>query len=309
MNIWPSQFLLKALNKDFLFMSKTFFIKLLLSVSSLYSSLLLAEQTSLLDSNPNIDTTANSQEIKNKEELFPNPFLNKTNKPIKKEELYAFLKGEFPIDTPSKASHLLEIGLEYPINFGVHLRYIISKNVYSRLGLSFMPRFFLNSFEKLSSSLGYLNAEEAKLISKTFENSMYVDFRLAWAPHLQNPSIMGGPYLELGLSGMFFGNGKLEGAQLKKVITDERFEELQKYSIKTNAFNATVHAGYQIPFEKIKLNFEVGLIKILDTHILSVTTVDAPNLLSANQKQKFKRFLRKKGWIFPTVSAWISFSF
>lgn len=204
-------------------------------------------------------------------------------------------------------SRFLEFGLEYPINFGMHLRYLVNENIYARFGFGFMPGFFLDSFEKLSPSFGYLNEEEAALISKTFENSMYLDFRLAWSPYLKKAG--GGPYLELGLSGMLYGKGELKGTDLNKVIANDSFDESKDYSAKTNTYNATVHVGYQIPFEKIKLNVEVGLIKILDSKVLSETSTRAPTALDDSQKESFKKFLKKKGWIFPTVSGWISFPF
>ena len=201
----------------------------------------------------------------------------------------------------------LEFGLEYPTNFGVHLRYLLTHNVYAHFGLGFMPEFFLNSFEQFSPSLGHLNEEEAKIISDTFKNSLYLDFRLAWAPYLKK--FRGGPYLELGASGIFFGSGELQGSTLSKALPHTEFDELTKYSAKTNSYNATVHIGYQIPFEKVKLNIEVGVIKIIKTDIMDVKTLLAPKLLSTKQKKSFQNFLEKKGWIFPTVSGWISFSF
>ena len=305
-------------------MNKKILLKTLLFTVSFYGLSLSAEPGDLYGLNLDTPVMGNSQKTKIQKERFPPtlPFLpeestfkssglslkNKTQE-AEEKEFYAFLKGEFQIDTPSNTSHFLELGLEYPVNFGVHLRYFVAKTIYSRLGISFMPKFFLDSFEKLSPALGYLNEEESRLISDTFENSMYLDFRMAWIPYAQEPINQGGPYLELGLSGIFFGSGELKGSHLRKVITAGQFEELKNYSVKTNAYNATIHAGYQIPLDKMKLNVEVGLIKILDAKVLSVKTVNAPLLLSKEQKQKFKKFLREKGWMFPTVSAWISFSF
>ena len=67
--------------------------------------------------------------------------------------------------------------------------------------------------------------------------------------------------------------------------------------------------GYQIPFEKMKLNFEIGLIKIFYTELLKETSIDFPELLSDSQQKDFQNFLETKGWIFPTFSGWISFAF
>ena len=231
-----------------------------------------------------------------------------SNKTKKHKESDAFLERKTLAEGVSNNSNrFLELGLEYPINFGIHLKYLFSSSAYARLGLGFMPSFFLDSFQKLSPSFGYLNEEEAKLISDTFQNSMYIDFRLAWSPYVKESG--GGPYLEVGLSRILYGKGELKGSHLSKVITDNSFDELASYSAKTNTYNATAHIGYQIPFEKVKLNIEVGLIKILHTDILSETSSVASKLLTEQQKQSFKNFLKKKGWIFPTISGWISFSF
>ena len=206
-------------------------------------------------------------------------------------------KGDSKTDT--------EFGLEYPTSFGLNLRYLLTDSVYVRFGLGFMSEFFLESFEKIADSFGYLKEEEAKLLSDTLQNSMYMDFRLAWAPYLKSQG--GGPYLELGFSHSLFGKGELNSVNLSHVLDDNSFG-VEKYSAKTNTYNANFHVGYQIPFEKMKLNFEIGLIKILYTELLDVTSKTAPNTFSDSQKKKFQAFLKKKGWI-PTFSSWISFAF
>lgn len=205
------------------------------------------------------------------------------------------------------SEQFFEIGLEYPTNFGIHLRYLLNQNIYSHFGMGFMPKIFLNSFKYVTSFLGYLTEEEAKIISNTFENSLHLDFRLAWLPYLNE--FKGGPYLEFGVSGIFLGSGKLQGSLLSKVFPNTDFNELKTYSSKTNSYNATVHIGYQIPFEVVNLNIEIGVIKFLRTNILNVSTVQAPDLFTKKQKEVFQHFLKEKGWIFPTISAWLSFSF
>ena len=204
-------------------------------------------------------------------------------------------------------SRFLEFGLEYPINFGLHLKYRLDESLYTRLGLGFMPRFFLSSFKSLSSSFGYLSEEEAKLISDAFENSLYIDFRLTWAPYLELSG--GGPYMGLGLSRILYGKGELKGSDLNKALPGT-FDTLSKYSAKANTFNITAHIGYQIPFEKVKMNVELGLIKISHADILSKKKpLTADRFFDSRQKEKFKQFLKRRGWIFPTVSAWLSFGF
>ena len=222
--------------------------------------------------------------------------------PVTKEET-----GEISTDPPGNDSRFLEFGLEYPINFGLHLKYQFGDSFYARMGLGFMHGFFLDSFERLSPSFGWLNQEEAKLISDTFENSLYLDFRLAWSPYFKESG--GGPYLELGLSRLLYGKGKLTGINLIKATSSNSFEESASYLAKTNTYNATFHIGYQIPLEKLKLNIEVGLIRILTASIVSEPPLTAEKLFNEKQEIRFKKFLKDKGWIFPTVSGWISFAF
>ena len=205
------------------------------------------------------------------------------------------------------SNRFLEFGLEYPTSFGVNLRYLLTESIYARFGIGFMSEFFLNSFEKIADTFGYLSEEEAKLLSDTLKNSIYLDFRLAWAPYLKSEG--GGPYLELGLSHSRYGKGELKGLNLSQVLNDDSIDATLNYSAKTNTYNASFHVGYQIPFEKVKLNFEIGLIKIFKTELLDETSIDFPELLSESQQANFQDFLETKGWIFPTFSGWISFAF
>ena len=205
------------------------------------------------------------------------------------------------------SKRFLEVGLEYPTSFGVNLRYLLTDSVYARFGLGFMSEFLLNSFEKIADSFGYLNQEEAKLLSDTLKNSLYLDFRLAWAPYLKAEG--GGPYLELGLSHSRSGKGGSRGITLNQVLEDDSFDETKRYSLRANTYNFNFHVGYQIPIEKVRLNFEIGLIKILRTELLGETSIDYPENLSGSQKNRFQDFLETKGWVFPTFSGWIGFAF
>ena len=205
--------------------------------------------------------------------------------------------------------NFFETGLEYPLNFGLHFKYFAGPDFYTRLGFGFIPGFFLKSFESLVPSFGILREQEARLISNTLKNSLYTDLRIGWSAYAEESQ--GGPYLELGLSGIFYGNGNLRGSSLNQALNLSSFEESKTYSIKTRSFNGSVHIGYQIPFEKINLNIELGLIKILYADLLQETggAVSGSYNLTTEQKNIFKTFLKKKGWIFPTISGWVSFPF
>ena len=295
-------------------MNKKFFIKIPLLLTSFTCLSLPVEQkdTNLTNAVVSSSPTLVLPEQETDKNISPVsiPTENTIEAQEQKKQKASFEKEknrETSIDTLDNDNRFLEFGLEYPINFGLHLKYLLSDSFYFRLGLGFMHGFFLDSFEKLSPSFGWLNEEEAKLISDTFENSMYIDFRLAWSPYFKESG--GGPYLELGLSRMLYGKGKLKGINLSKVISDSNFEESTSYLAKTNTYNATFHIGYQIPLEKLKLNIEVGLIKILTTNIISEPSLTVEKLFDEKQENSFKKFLQNKGWIFPTVSGWISFAF
>ena len=165
-------------------------------------------------------------------------------------------------------NQFVELGLEYPINFGVQLKSLFYNSYYVRLGFGFMSNFFLSSFKHFSPFFGYLKEEEASLLSDTFMNSIYLDLRLGWTPYYKETG--GGPYLEVGFSNTLLGKGELKGANIAKVIRDVNFDETKNYSAKTTTYNATFHVGYSIPFENIKLNFEAGLVKILHTSIMDL---------------------------------------
>ena len=75
----------------------------------------------------------------------------------------------FSYSEKTVSNRFLEFGLEYPTSFGVNLRYLLTESVYARFGLGFMSEFFLNSFEKIADTFGYLSEEEAKLLSDTLK--------------------------------------------------------------------------------------------------------------------------------------------
>lgn len=277
-------------------------LKILVLLFYYPSSFAFAETTvqadQQIENSSSVVKTSNSLEEINKTEKNRNP--NQTAE----ELLLNSTKNSFSNNL--SFNRFIELGLEYPASFGLNLRYLLTDNVYARLGVGFMSEFFLKSFENIADSFGYLNQEEAKLLSDTLKNSIYLDFRLAWAPYLKSDG--GGPYLEIGLSHSRYGKGELNGKNLSHALDDDSFES-GRYSAKTNTYNANFHVGYQIPFEKLNLNFEIGLIKIFQTEMLEVNSPNAPNKLSDKQKESFQNFLETKGWIFPTFSGWISFAF
>lgn len=204
----------------------------------------------------------------------------------------------------------IEIGLEYPLHFGFNFKYYLVEGFYTRLGASFMSKFFLDSFVKVMPFFGHLNGEESDLISKLLSNSIYLDWRLGWSPYYKDKD--GGPYLEVGVSRMFLGGGDISGLTLSKVLVDDNFNTAVNYNLRTNTVSGNFHIGYQVPLERLRFNVEVGVIKIINATFAKAQE-DSEGFLgekmNETQKISVKSFLEKKGWIFPTVSASIGLAF
>ena len=201
--------------------------------------------------------------------------------------------------------HSVEVGVELPLNFGVHGSVHFNKESYFRLGAGFASEYFLGTFARLAPHFNYISQGEAELIVDIIKDSLYLDTRLGWVPYGKKHAA--GPYMELGLSGMLFGKGKTDGLTLKNALNVG--ETTGKYSVKSNVDNASFHAGYQIPFEKnLKLNVDVGVVKILHVNPIEKKSVEL-QALSKEDYGKLQDLLVKKGWIFPTVSLWLSFAF
>lgn len=208
-----------------------------------------------------------------------------------------------------KEKSILEIGLEYPLHFGLNFKYYLADSIYSRFGLSFVNELFLDSFVKLMPFFGYFNNEEAELMSKLINNSIYMDWRLGWFPYHEDKN--GGPYLEFGLSGMALGGGDVSGLTLSKVLDESEFNTEDYYGFRTSTFNGSFHIGYQVPLERLRFNVEAGAIKIMKASLKDIQDDDGLTGQKMNQDQKksVQAFLKNKGWIFPTVSASFGLSF
>ena len=212
-------------------------------------------------------------------------------------------------DTIASVDPAVELGLEYPLSFGVHGKFHINDSIYTRLGAGFTSELLVTAFAKIAPSLGYLSRQEANLISDVVKNSVLGALRLGWMPYTKK---FGGPYMELGLLYLAFGQGETSGTVLNAAIeTDLSQTGSNRYSVRSDILNGTFHIGYQIPIEEnIHLNLELGVLKIL---YVGLKTNKAPAsgvvALPEEQHKKFKSFLVDKGWIFPTLSAWLGFSF
>ena len=212
-------------------------------------------------------------------------------------------------DTIASVDPAVELGLEYPLSFGVHGKFHINDSIYTRLGAGFTSELLVTAFAKIAPSLGYLSRQEANLISDVVKNSVLGALRLGWMPYTKK---FGGPYMELGLLYLAFGQGETSGTVLNAAIeTDLSQTGSNRYSVRSDILNGTFHIGYQIPIEEnIHLNLELGVLKIL---YVGLKTNKAPAsgvvALPEEHHKKFKSFLVDKGWIFPTLSAWLGFSF
>ena len=209
-------------------------------------------------------------------------------------------------------NHSVEVGVELPLNFGAHGSIRLTDTTYFRLGGGWVYEKFLGTFSEVAPHFGYISEDEAHLIVDVLKSSWYLDARMGWMPYATVHK--GGPYIELGVSSMFFGKGETDADTLGSTL-DAGDDLEQTYSVKSNVYNATFHLGYQIPFAKnLRLNVGAGIVKIFHVDaVKSVDTVESDSLelkqLSAEKYKKLRKLLVEKGWIFPTVSVSLSFMF
>ena len=76
-------------------------------------------------------------------------------------------------ETLASVNTSVELGLEYPLSFGAHGKFHIGESMYSRLGVGFASELLVTAFSKIAPSLGYLNRQEANLISDVIQNSFF----------------------------------------------------------------------------------------------------------------------------------------
>ena len=203
----------------------------------------------------------------------------------------------------------LEAGLEYPLSFGLNGKYHINDSFYARIGTGFTPKILLGAFQRTAPSLGYLNRKEAQLIGDVIRSSLLGAYRFGWLPYTKKS---GGPYMELGVFGMAFGRGgETSGGAINEVLGADLNEAGKNlYSVRSDLFGAAFYAGYQIPIEKrIRLNIEAGVLKILYAEVKQYKKGSSAEPLPKKYHKELESFLVRKGWIFPTISAWIGFSF
>ena len=198
-------------------------------------------------------------------------------------------------------NHSVEVGVELPLNFGAHGSIRLTDTTYVRLGGGLVYEKFLGVFSRVAPKFGYISEDEAHLIVDVLKNSWYLDARMGWMPYAT--AHKGGPYIELGISSMFFGQGKSDA----DTLGEDDIEA--SYSVKSNVYNATFHLGYQIPFAKnLKLNVAAGVVKIFHAEAVSSDSIELQQLPKEKYK-KLRKLLVEKGWIFPTVSVSLSFMF
>ena len=217
--------------------------------------------------------------------------------------------------SPALFKRSIEVGLEFPLNIGIHGRFRWNRAFYTRTGVGFVSEYFLGTFSRLAPKLGYVNQYESDLIADVIKNSLYLDFRVGYFPYSYFGN-EGGPYVEVGASGMLFGGGFFDdeekggtsGFTLNEAIGVG--DAVRNYYIKSNVYNVTFHVGYQIPFEDhLRLNLDLGVVKIVYAKVGSQTSELGESLTDEEDKKKLQKFLLKKGWIFPTLSIWLSFKF
>ena len=176
--------------------------------------------------------------------------------------------SEFSEVSSAYQQGFVEFGLEYPTNFGIHLKYLTYNNFYGRAGIGLMPsKKILKAFEKVSTWMnGDLTEKQSQFLSSIVGSSLHFDVRLGWSPFLKTSK--GGPYFELGLSHIRSG-AEIQKDILQSVTSKDLFndKDINAYHVQANISNVTAHVGYQIPFDKISLNLELGIMKGIYTSV------------------------------------------
>ena len=216
-------------------------------------------------------------------------------------ESFAFRSFQFLKD------HSVELGVELPLNLGIHGSVRLTDTTYIRLGAGYVYEKFLGVFSKVAPHFGYISEDEAFLMVDVLKNSVYLDGRIGWRPYAKSHE--GGPYAELGISSMLFGKGEVDAHTVRGVLNTG--DDIEKpYSIKSNVYNVTFHLGYQIPFAKnLRLNVDTGIIKVFYASPVQSHSTESIQKLPEGKHDSLRRLLVDKGWVFPTVSVWISFMF
>lgn len=226
---------------------------------------------------------------------------NEDNNPDS-DKSFAFRSFQFLKD------HSVEVGVELPLNFGIHGSIRLTDTTYIRLGAGYVYEKFLRVFSTVAPYFKYITEEEADLMVDVLKGSLYLDGRIGWIPYAK--SRKGGPYIELGISSMHFGKGEVSAHTVQKTLEEGDDIEGKPYSIKSNVYNATFHLGYQIPFaENLRLNVDAGIIKVFYASPVKSDSTELTQKLPQEKHTKLRKLLVEKGWIFPTVSVWISFMF
>ena len=102
--------------------------------------------------------------------------------------------------------HSVEVGVELPLNFGIHGSIRLTDTAYVRLGVGQVYEKFLGVFSEVAPRFGYISEDQADLMVDVLKGSLYLDGRIGWIPYAKSRE--GGPYIELGISSMLFGKGE-----------------------------------------------------------------------------------------------------
>ena len=199
-----------------------------------------------------------------------------------------------------------EVGLEYPLSVGAHVRFYFNDQMYTRIGVGFTSGLLTSGFSRIAPAFDYLSRDEARLIGDVIKNSLFGSFRFGWIPKKT-----GGPYAEIGIMALAFGKGETSGSVLNSVVETSLSEAgKNRYSVRSNVLNGSFHAGYQIPIEKhIHLNIEAGVLRVIAVEWKGSNGSSAADPLPEEHVDGFTGFLLKKGWIVPTIALWLGFSF
>lgn len=210
-----------------------------------------------------------------------------------------------------------EVGLEFPLNFAVHSKLGLNKNIYARMGVGFASDVILKmgALAYKPFNLG-LNDDEIQVVIKSISNSIYGIFSFGY-----RKSVDKGFYVDLGYSYMTLGHGEMAFDEFSNGIglevDNKEFgihRELNpRPTVNVSLHNIVGHIGYKIPIEdNFAVSFEGGVIKPVHSNI----TMSVEESFTSEEKKIINdvRIIGKvedifsKLWMF-TASFWVSYIF
>lgn len=200
----------------------------------------------------------------------------------------------------------VELGLEFPLYFGVHGKWNFYKDVYVRAGGGFASQLLVQVIEGLSFINPSLNPSELDLAKQTISDALYLSASIGMKldQHLK------GLYLDVGYSYMY-PDKDLDSEFLNKYISKDKIDEKKYPSVPMNGHihNLVGHLGYTLVFDpNLSVSGELGFVKPIYS---TVNYKNSKKELTASSRKELidkSKKVHKKLWM-PTISAWLTYNF